>query len=939
MKRKILSAAMAFALCLALCPAWAFAASRTTTYFQIAGHSISDANADVFGDGTVSVDYENSGEVDKWTIHLKNAQLTGQIRLYSGSVDLVLEGANTISAANADGIDLSGSLTIKGTGSLTVNSSGNAVAVSSIGSSAQYDGSVRVEGVSELKLEGGTLAINAVGDVEVTGSKVTVSNDDALNPAIKAGRGLHISNSEVTASGAQNDAISASGNITIENSTVAANAPSGSGLYTFGTMTIKDHSTVTSTANALGLYGDQGVAISDSKVETHSSAGNAVYTQGDLTINTSSVNAKTDTGDWPAIYVCGPIQISNGIVEAASPNSVGMLTLSEMAVNGVSAVTAKGGTWAGLAPYGGLTLNEGEVSAESEDFCGFQSYEGLTVNGGKFHAKGGTGQPAVAVMMTSWQEGESQTAGITLAEGLAELNGGEIAMSDWITNTDEDGFPFYTFFTSFVSPGTGKLDAGAANGMNEVTICAAGADYSAVDAALAKVPADLSKYTDESADAVRNAVAAVERGLSRVDQPRVDGFAAAIEAAIAGLTEKPSTGGDTPGNPGGDTPYYPSIPTQPATPSLPVTTTGQDSSIVTTTTTATPTVSAQGGTAAITISTAMGNEIVKQVVANNSEAVVIAPEVTGSVTKAQVSIPASTVGQIGSRTSATLTVSTPVADVTIPNGGLGSLASAGGTVTVAAQQTGNAVELTVTAGGKTVESVPGGLTLTVPASSATSGTVAVLINPDGTREVVRKSTADDGAITIPLKGSAKLEIVDNSKYFSDVPAMGWKADAAAFVSAHELFSGTAPGRFSPDAPMSRGMLAVVLHNLEDNPAQALTGAFMDVDNSQWYAGGVAWAAAQGIIGGYGNGRFGPNDNITREQLAVMLWRYAGSPAAVDRELRFADADKASDWALEALCWAAEKGIINGKNGGILDPAGQATRAETAQMLKNFMERR
>ncbi|MCI9223163.1 MAG: hypothetical protein HFF22_07335, partial [Oscillospiraceae bacterium] len=388
----------------------------------------------------------------------------------------------------------------------------------------------------------------------------------------------------------------------------------------------------------------------------------------------------------------------------------------------------------------------------------------------------------------------------------------------------------------------------------------------------------------------------------------------------------------TPSNPGGGT--Y--VPSGPGSSTLPVTTTGQGSSAVTTTT-ATPAASTQGGTATTTINTAMGNEIVKQAVANNSETVVIAPKVTGRVTKTEVSIPASTVGQIGSQTNASLTVSTPVADVTIPNGGLGSLSSAGGTVTVTAEQTGNTVELTVTAGGRAVQSVPGGVTLTVPMGNTTPGTVAVLVHENGTREVVRKSVADNGAVTIPLDGSAKLVIVDNSGYFADVPATSWAADAVAFASAHELFNGTAPGRFSPDQPMSRGMLAVVLHNLESNPAQALTGAFADVDNRQWYAGGVSWAAAQGIIGGYGNGTFGPNDNITREQLAVMLWRYAGSPAATERELHFADAYKASDWAAEALRWAVEKGVLNGKGGGILDPGGEATRAETAQMLKNFLE--
>lgn len=387
-----------------------------------------------------------------------------------------------------------------------------------------------------------------------------------------------------------------------------------------------------------------------------------------------------------------------------------------------------------------------------------------------------------------------------------------------------------------------------------------------------------------------------------------------------------------PVNPGGG---Y--VPSNPGGTSLPVTTTGQGSTTTTTTTTAAPTASVSNGTATTTINTAMGQEIVRQATANKSENVVIAPSVTGNVTKAEVSIPASTVGQIGSQTNASLTVSTPVADVTIPNGGLGSLGSAGGTVIVTAQQTGNSVELTVTAGGQTVQNVPGGVTLTVPAASTTPGTVAVLVHEDGTREVVRKSVADNGAVTIPLDGSAKLEIVDNSGYFADVPATSWAADAVAFASSHELFNGTAPGQFSPDTPMSRGMLAVVLHNLESNPTQALTGAFTDVDNSQWYAEGVAWAEARGIIGGYGNGQFGPNDNITREQLAVMLWRYAGSPAATDRELHFADAHRASDWALEALRWATEKGIINGKGGGILDPTGQATRAETAQMLKNYME--
>ncbi|MDE6259817.1 MAG: S-layer homology domain-containing protein [Oscillospiraceae bacterium] len=389
---------------------------------------------------------------------------------------------------------------------------------------------------------------------------------------------------------------------------------------------------------------------------------------------------------------------------------------------------------------------------------------------------------------------------------------------------------------------------------------------------------------------------------------------------------------------GGYVPSTPGTSGSSGTSSLPVTTTGQNSFAVTTTTTAAPTASTQGGKATTTVDTATGNEIVKQAVANKSEDVVIAPKVTGSVTKSEVSIPAATVGQIGRQTNASLTIATPVANVTIPNGGLGSLSSTGGAVTVTAEKMGNTVELSVTAGGRTVASVPGGLTLTVPMYYAAPGTVAVLVHDNGTRRVVRKSVTANGSVTIPLNGSAKLEIVDNSKYFYDVPATSWAADAVAFASSRELFNGTGANQFSPNLPMSRGMLATVLHNLESNPYQPFTGVFADVSSGAWYAEGVAWAAANGIVTGYGNGQFGPNDNITREQLAVMLWRYAGKPAATSRSLYFADAYRASDWALEALRWATQNGIINGKGNGILDPTGLATRAETAQMLKNFMER-
>ena len=344
------------------------------------------------------------------------------------------------------------------------------------------------------------------------------------------------------------------------------------------------------------------------------------------------------------------------------------------------------------------------------------------------------------------------------------------------------------------------------------------------------------------------------------------------------------------------------------------------------------------GTANTVLSSAGGSRLVQEAVANQSQNIVIQPEITGSVTKTAVSIPASTVSQINSQTDAALTVASPIADVTIPNEALDTLGSAGGAVNVVTEQVDGAVALTLTAGGKTVDSVPGGVTLTVPAEDAGPGTVAVRVNQDGTRETIQKSVVKDGALAIPLDGSATVEIVDNSKDFDDVSPTDWEADAVAFASAHELFGGTSDTTFSPDQEMSRGMLATVLYRLEGLPDQDTAVLFEDVDSDAWYTDGVVWAAENGIVNGYGEGQFRPNDSITREQFAVMLWRYAGSPeAGSDQGLAFTDADQASGYAQQALRWAVSNGIISGYPNGQLNPRGTATRAQAAQMLKNFME--
>lgn len=369
------------------------------------------------------------------------------------------------------------------------------------------------------------------------------------------------------------------------------------------------------------------------------------------------------------------------------------------------------------------------------------------------------------------------------------------------------------------------------------------------------------------------------------------------------------------------------------TSSLPVTTTATSSGTVTT---ASPEAAANSGIATSAITSEIVREIIKQAVANNSGEVVIAPVVKTDVTKAEITIPAAVLTELEQKTNAGLVISTPHADVSFQNSGLSELSDRQDIV-VSTERTGTALELSITVDGQIVESVPGGMVLIAPVDRSTPSTVAVLVHKDGSRQVIRRSMADENTITIPLDGSAKLEIIDNAKSFADVSTDSWVANAVAFASGHELFSGTGSDMFSPDLPMTRGMLAMVLHNLENNPAQPGARMFSDVASDAWYSDAVAWAAARGVVSGYGNGLFGPGDNITREQLAVMLWRYAGEPAATNKELHFSDANEISGYALDALKWTVENGVVNGKGDIILDPKGFATRAQVAQVFMNYLK--
>ena len=155
-----------------------------------------------------------------------------------------------------------------------------------------------------------------------------------------------------------------------------------------------------------------------------------------------------------------------------------------------------------------------------------------------------------------------------------------------------------------------------------------------------------------------------------------------------------------------------------------------------------------------------------------------------------------------------------------------------------------------------------------------------------------------------------LAAVEDTGY-ADVDAGSWYAQAVEYVRDNGLMSGTSDNQFSPGGTMTRAMLAQTLYRAAGSPAVSGSDAFTDTQANAWYADAVLWATQEGIISGYGGGLFGTNDPVSREQIAVILWRDAGSPAA-QAGTPFADEGSIASWAGQAVDWAQSSGILSGR---------------------------
>ncbi len=256
----------------------------------------------------------------------------------------------------------------------------------------------------------------------------------------------------------------------------------------------------------------------------------------------------------------------------------------------------------------------------------------------------------------------------------------------------------------------------------------------------------------------------------------------------------------------------------------------------------------------------------------------------------------------------------------------------------------------------TVLSADNGNVNASPANAAKGKTITIAVTPDKGYELDTLTAADGSGKAVELtkksdttytftmpassvKVSASFAKIKQS--FDDVKTGDWFAKAVDYAVDKGMMNGVGNNKFAPDAVTTRGMIVTVLYRLEGEPAVG-SASFADVHDGEYYAKAVAWASANGIVTGYGDGKFGPNDAITREQFAAILYRYAkykGYDVSVGENtniLSYTDAQSVSEYAVPAFQWACGAGVMNGASGKLL-PKDSATRAQTAQLLMNFCE--
>ena len=188
-------------------------------------------------------------------------------------------------------------------------------------------------------------------------------------------------------------------------------------------------------------------------------------------------------------------------------------------------------------------------------------------------------------------------------------------------------------------------------------------------------------------------------------------------------------------------------------------------------------------------------------------------------------------------------------------------------------------------------------------------------------------------------GQDGSQAVKWSNPFADVSENNWFYEAVKFVYENGLFKGVSDTQFAPNEPLTRGMLATVLYRLEGEPQTKSSSKFTDIGNNEYYTNAIVWAEENGIVNGITDTNFAPNENITREQIAAIIFRYAKNKgiSSENIDMPYTDLEMISDWAIEAVSFCYANGIMLGDDTGAFNPQKNATRAETAAILQRYFK--
>ena len=337
--------------------------------------------------------------------------------------------------------------------------------------------------------------------------------------------------------------------------------------------------------------------------------------------------------------------------------------------------------------------------------------------------------------------------------------------------------------------------------------------------------------------------------------------------------------------------------------------------------------------------------------------IVIAPEITGNVSNVTVTLPAKSAQDLVDAKIVIL-IQTDLGEITLSTEALKEVivgAGSNSTLSIAIDTDAlGTTKIILSIGGKNIDNlgrairiklpVPDSLMVPLAPLPGLSGTISphlvVYLNGANGNKLIQKSLVINNTAYFLLNGTAEVTIAENRITFNDVQATDWFYNEASFAASHELFRGVSENEVAPNTPMTRAMLVTVLYRLETEPDVSIGELFGDVDTGLWYTEAVAWAAENGIVDGIGDNEFNPNGDVTREQLATILYRYAkhlGMDTSATADLSvYTDGGKTSSWAADAMKWAVGSGIITGTSTTTVDLQGAATRAQVATMLTRMI---